>query len=292
MTGSAERPLWQILAAEARFATAASAAFEPLLAGQVAAAQAAWPEVDVGSSAFVAYVAARLSSELPLAEALREVRFADLYLACACVARQTRAIVRFDDAYLIEVDRAVARHPPGGRSRDDVKQLVREKLLVGTADAPPKLAEYTGRGELRGWVRVIVVRTVIDLAREAGAHKRMQPTELFSREVRDPELVYLKQHYRREFGAAFHAALGGLTARQRNLLRQQLLHELTLDEIGALYRVHRAKVVRWLAQARDELTTRTLQELRERIKVSAEELQSIFRLIQSELDVSLVRVLS
>lgn len=62
-------------------------------------------------------------------------------------------------------------------------------------------------------------------------------------------MEHLKQLYRGEFRVAFDAALETLTPRERNLLRHQFVDHLNLDQIGALYQVHRATAWRWLTRA-------------------------------------------
>ena len=69
----------------------------------------------------------------------------------------------------------------------------------------------------------------------------------------DLELDFLKQRYQQDFKEAFILALRGLTVRERNLLRQRFIYGLSLDELGALYRVNRATTARWVVQAREEV---------------------------------------
>src|SRR5262249_33901107 len=178
---------------------------------------------------FVRYVMERMPADASLEEALREARTSDLFLTCGCVQRDPGALAHFDRVYLRETMRALSRMPPDQLSADDLKQLIREKLLVSTAGRPPKIAEYTGRGDLRSWVQVIVVRTIIDLSRERKAQKRDGRQALREREVQpqNPEYEYLKKHYGSEFAASFAEALRALTPRQRNLLRQQVIHGLS-----------------------------------------------------------------
>src|SRR5947209_904462 len=51
---------------------------------------------------------------------------------------------------------------------EEVRQTVREKLLVAAADAPPRIVEYTGRGALAAWLRIIAVRAALNLRRRRG----------------------------------------------------------------------------------------------------------------------------
>jgi len=108
----------------------------------------------------------------------------------------------------------------------------------------------------------------------------------------DPALEELKTRYRAELADAFRAALAELPARDRTLLRYQLVDGSTIDEIGSIYKVHRATAARWIAQIRDGLVERTRALIAESLGVDTAEAASIVRLVQSQLDVSVIRHLA
>lgn len=62
----------------------------------------------------------------------------------------------------------------------------------------------------------------------------------------DPELSHLKATFAAEFKFALTLAIDELSVRDRNLLRQSVLDGLTIDQLGKLYRVHRATAARWV----------------------------------------------
>jgi RNA polymerase sigma-70 factor (ECF subfamily) len=71
------------------------------------------------------------------------------------------------------------------------------------------------------------------------------------------------------------------------VLRQHYLDGLTMDAVAGLYRVHRITVVRWMNEARAALAKETRRELGARLRVDKRELESILRLIESQIDVTL-----
>ena len=107
----------------------------------------------------------------------------------------------------------------------------------------------------------------------------------------DPEVEYMKRTYSNEFKAAFSDALQQLGAREQTLLRYHHVDGLNIDEIGAIYRVHRVTAFRWLEKAKEQLVTRTLELLRARLKLTSKELDSVLRMIRSQIHLSLVRQL-
>jgi RNA polymerase sigma-70 factor (ECF subfamily) len=184
---------------------------------------------------------------------------------------------------------------PSAQFADDVRQTLREELLVGSEGRPPKIADYTGRGPLGGWVRVVAVRRALNLRRggqRASAHEGEElPFEVASN-APDPELDYLKALYRTEFREAFVGALARLGRPERNALRFHHLDGLTLEETAILSRVSRATVARWLAEAREQILRDTLRLLRERLGLDEASMKSVLRLVQSQLDVSIHRYLA
>jgi len=165
-TPSLARPFLDAAPATARAALEAIPDLERKLYGLVAEGRAAWPGFVVDASALVAFVGRQITADLADA-ALDGLRPADLYLACGCAQQITAAIGAFDRDYMREVDIALARMRIGPPRLADVKQLVRQRLFVGggTAGAPTsagKIAEYSGRGDLRRWVRSVAVRTCLN----------------------------------------------------------------------------------------------------------------------------------
>jgi RNA polymerase sigma-70 factor (ECF subfamily) len=104
----------------------------------------------------------------------------------------------------------------------------------------------------------------------------------------DPALVAAKARYRDELAAAFREALAALTPKDRLLLRFQLVDGLSIDEIGNIHNVHRATAARWLVRIREELMERTHELLAARLSMDTEDVASIVRLVQSQLDVSVI----
>jgi RNA polymerase sigma-70 factor (ECF subfamily) len=235
---------------------------------------------------FAAYVAAHLPPGRDPLESLGEVRAGDLYLAFACSKGDARAIGVFEVAFIPEVRAAVEK--VDRTFGEDALQNLRTRLLVGTEASPPKITQYAGRGDLKSWVRVAAVRDALMLLRKQKREPRAEEEALLERAspMADQEMEFLKEKYRAEFSEAFKSAIGALDKRERNLLRHHYLDELSTEEIGRIYTVHRATVTRWLARIRTTLLVRTRQHLSEKLKVDRNELESIMRLVQSRLHLS------
>ena len=264
----------------------------------VAEGRAAWPDLAVDAVDVVGFIARQVTDELADA-ALDGLRPADLYLACGCAKGVTGAINAFDRDYMREVDIALARMRIGPPRLSDVKQLVRQRLFVGggTAGAPTsagKIAEYGGRGDLRRWVRSVAVRTCLNDLRKGKREILVDDDQLIAQHAiaaDDPEVEYMKRTYANEFKQAFASALEQLGPREQTLLRYHHVDGLNIDEIGAIYRVHRVTAFRWLEKAKEMLVKSTLEILRGRLKLPADELDSVLRMIRSQIHLSIVRQL-
>lgn len=262
----------------------------------VAEGRAAWPDLNVDAVEVVAFVARQVTSDLADA-VLDGLRPADLYLACGCAKQLPQAIAAFDRDYIREVEIALARMRIAPARVADVKQLVRQRLFVGGGTAgvptsPGKIAEYGGRGDLRRWVRSVAVRTCLNDLRKGKREILVDDDHLIAQHAiaaDDPEIEYMKRTYSSDFKAAFSEALRGLGAREQTLLRYHHVDGLNIDEIGAIYRVHRVTAFRWLEKAKEQLVRTTLDLLRAKLKLPAEELDSVLRMIRSQIHLSLIR---
>ncbi len=217
---------------------------------------------------------------------------ADLELARRCARGDVDAIASVEARYFVALDRLLARFEGGHALADEVKQRLRQKLFVGDG-VPPKIASYTGQGDLGRWIRVAATREAISLLRRESKEVPVEEVALAQALAGgvDPELAYLKDLYAAEFKAAFEQSIAALGPKERTVLKYHVLDGRNIDQIGAVYGVHRATVARWIAGVRDTLLVRTREILMDKIEVDRAEFDSIMRLIQSQLDVSLSRLL-
>ena len=268
------------------------ATLEATLVAHVAAGRAAWPGIDHDEVELVSHLGGRLGSDAT-PTTLESMRADDVYLALACARGDEVAIARFDATYFGEVDRAASRARAGTDVAAEVKARLRRVLFVAEGERPAAAGEFAGRGDLRGWVRVIAMREVVHVIKRAGREVPVADDALFDvlSPVSDPELGYIRDMYREEFATAFRIALEALSSRQRSLLRYQLVEGLSIDEVGALHGVHRATAARWIADARDAISERTRVELATKLGATSTEVESIIRLVRSRLDVSLERMI-
>ena len=258
----------------------------------VRSARLAWPTVELRPEQFVTHLLRHLPDDVPRATALAQMHTDDLYLARACELGDKHAVLAFEQHCMTGLETALFRYRAFSDLAAEVKQRVREYLLVGNA-SPPGIEGFSGRGDLRSWVRIIAVREAINLVRQLQRRSRRETAidddSLLHEYVTpgDPELEHIKARYVEEFKQAFSAALRGLPARDQTWLRQHVIDGLSIDQLGALYRVHRATAARNLQRARRAVLMATRERMASRLQVGSSELDSILRLIRSRLQVTL-----
>jgi RNA polymerase sigma-70 factor (ECF subfamily) len=226
------------------------------------------------------------------AGALEEVRAGDLYLAFACAEQVPGALAAFEAACGAAIEAAL-RAPAAAPFGDDARQVLYERLFVGDGGGPPRILGYAGRGPLAAWVAVSARRTALSLRRHetsARAHHAAAGRQEIEAGIH-PELGYLKRKYQTAFAQAFEDAFGEVTDRERTLLRLHLQQRLRLEQIALMFHVDMSTVSRWLAAARARILARTRALLAERLRVSPAEFASMARLLRSQIDVSLARLL-
>lgn len=267
---------------------------DALLHELLARSRAAWPGVELLDDDFLAYLGARISEDARLEEALRTLCVTDLWLACAIGRGDPAAIRAFEAHALHDLGAAIAHLDGGTALVEDVALAVRERVLSSEAGGKAKIADYRGRGDLRGWLRVVAVREALQVMRQRRRETPLSDGDaVLAANIDDGvAVIAMSVEERRVYRDAFTAALATLTPRERNLLRQQYLYGATVDELGALYNVHRATAARWIAQIRETLLRRTRRHVGAVLRLSGEDLDSAMGRIASHLDYSLRHTLS
>lgn len=266
------------------------------LRSALARAEATWPNCGAHADVFLGRVSESLIEGAPLLDSLDQLFAPDLLLACAAVSGQPQAIRDFDAVFLEPVPRYVHHIRASPSFADEVRQLVRTRLLVAEAGRRPRLAEYAGRGPLVAFVKICAVRAALDLVRAPGdvAHVREATDDALvgSEAGIDPELDYIRARYREPFEEAFRDALAARSPEERTLLRLSYFDGVTLHELAVLHHVHLSTMSRRIAAIREAVREGTRLALAARLGANPDDLSSLVRLLDSQLDVSLRMFLS
>jgi RNA polymerase sigma-70 factor, ECF subfamily len=243
------------------------------------AAREQWPKVNLARDAFDDWVQARGFHLGPSVQRAQE-----LYLACACVRGDAQAHAAFEARYLSALSASLSRF--GADRIDEVKQALRERLFLGVRGGPPKLTGFRGDSGLGLWLRMVAARVALNVIRDSGTREPPPPDDdRLGAPLgdEDPRLAYVKRLHREDFKKAFADAMASLSVEGRNYLRLYYLDGLGLEAIAAMFGSSAPTVSRRLAHARSEVQQSTRGLLQARLKLTADELDSLMRLIQSHL---------
>jgi RNA polymerase sigma-70 factor (ECF subfamily) len=179
---------------------------------------------------------------------------------------------------------------------DEVLELLRARLFVRSGGALPRIATYSGRGPLAGWLKVAAVRVAVGHYRASrAARERSVDGDVLERLApsasADPELAYLRARYQAVFEDALKQALTALTPQQRTLLRLYYVDGIRVEKLGAMSGVHGSTVSRWLARARGTLLRETRRLVVAAVPLSDSEYDSLLRVVRSGFHLSLARFL-
>jgi RNA polymerase sigma-70 factor, ECF subfamily len=249
------------------------------IADLLAAGRQAWPTIGVDAAAFARFVRERLPGS------------AELVLTFACLSGDTQALSELDRRYLARVPQWVARVDASPDFGGEVRQMLAEKLLVGS-DGRPRLADFTGKGSLEGWLRVAALRTALNLRR--GQALVMSAEQIDARRAlaaSDHELKLIATQHREHFRDAFRDAFAALTPRARHVVRLHFVDGLTLQKIANMHQVNVSTVWRWIGTAHADLARRIKEQLRQRAGLSESQVDQLVHTVQQQLDVSLTGLL-
>jgi RNA polymerase sigma-70 factor (ECF subfamily) len=257
-----------------------------------AAGRAAWPDVAVSDAQIAERLAAQLRDDPDAAAAHERLHDADLYLAIALAASEPAALRVFETTLVPQIDGALRRLRLPTGTADDVKQALRLELLV-PRDGAPKITDYAGRGALAGWLVVSATRKALKLVRKHAREDSFDELLLdhWPDATPDPKTKHLRTTYTAELKTAIRDAFAALETRQRNMLRQHILDDLTIDDLARLYRVHRATCARWLADARLELGRGTRKRLIATLGLPPDDVDSLLRFLDTDIELSLSRIM-
>ena len=283
---------WEVLPAAGRGVDRTE--IETRLAGQLADAEARWPEVSVDRRRFVTHWAEQLGRADDVGAAMEQLHLSDLYLAFACAEGDTHAL-RYFGTLLSSVAGAVRSVDGAPAFVDEILQRLRTRVLVPEDGRSARILDYAGRGSLENWLRAGALRLALNARRDA----RRGPEPLPDASLWEPAaptaertLELLRGKYAAEFGSALREAFASLEPGERNVLRMHFLEGLSLNQIAAMYQVNKSTISRRMARAREILLERTRAQLERALSLPATELDSLLQQLGPRLDLSLSSVLN
>ena len=190
-----------------------------------------------------------VASEIELRTFFLNLRVEELALARACAAGNNSAwevfLTRYREKLYLSALR-IAREDSAARELAD--SLYADLYGTTTRDGQriSKLASYTGRGSLEGWLRTVLAQEYVNRYRRT---KRLVSLDEESEEgaqfrAPEPEEVSGGDLEVTTLAAATDEALASLSAEERMILSAYYLDERTLAEIARMLSVHESTISR------------------------------------------------
>jgi len=243
------------------------------------------PDIHVSLSDFATHLTSCGAAEWAEIDAERA---GDLYLSSAALAGDRGAIAALQRSCSPVV--AGYLKPFAGRKAflAEVGQELWETLLVGLHGGEPRLRRYSGRGSLGSFVGIAAQRIALMSVRRDEVHKRaaIRADAERSRIAGDAELAYIKRRYRATVERCIETALAELDDHSRMILRLYFADGVGLERLGRIYGVAASTISRRLASARRRVSARTRQLLAARLQLTADEADSLWNVLASQIDLS------
>ncbi|HEV2912316.1 MAG TPA: sigma-70 family RNA polymerase sigma factor [Pyrinomonadaceae bacterium] len=226
------------------------------------------------------YLRAGEAAAEPSAEAINQfidgLHADDLCLIVACERGDERAWSDLVERFGATVRSAARSASSNEDSAEDLAQSIWAELhgLRIRADGRPsgKIAYYSGRGSLGGWLRAVVGQLAVDQHRKASRMVQTEDDADFDRLAQDshtapegfgatnapldPEQALAEGRAAVDVESALARALGELEAEDRLLVKLYYFDGLRLREAGAVLGVHEATASRRLARVHVEIRQR------------------------------------
>jgi RNA polymerase sigma-70 factor (ECF subfamily) len=256
----------------------------------VARVAQAWPDLTIDPPRLIESIARAAGDDIEAGLAALYVE--DLALALACADGAPNALAHCERLCAGAIAAAVARVDRSADLRDEVRQILWQRIFVGTAGKSPRIQSYAGRGPLAAWVAVAAQRVALDLRRSAARMTGIDPrADEILPANQHPEIDYLRTRYKAEFEAAVRVALAGLPDRDRLLLKLTIVSGLSHEQLANIYSVNQSTITRWIARTREQVLEVTEREVCSKLGMPPGEFRSLAGLLVSRLDLSISRVL-
>lgn len=211
-----------------------------------------------------------------------ELRADDLCLIIACERGDERAwedlVANFDST----VKSAARKISANSEDAEDLASSIWAELYGLRQDADgnkkSKLAYYSGRGSLAGWLRAVVSQLAIDQFRKQSKFVQIEETREFENlaeessnhsgndhvlhHTESPEELLSEKQTSEDVAAALRAAIASLEDEDRLILKLYYFDDLKLKDIAATFGYHEATASRKLVRVQSEIRRSVEKELK------------------------------
>ena len=236
-----------------------------------------------------------------------EMQADDLCLIIACERGDENAWNDLVERFTATVRSAARSASANEDAAEDLAQSIWAELygLRTRKDGMPasKLAYYSGRGSLAGWLRAVVAQLAVDVFRKQSRLVQTEEDTDLERLARaaegqpivagisNPEESMSNRYAQTDMQQALHQAVQELPAEDRLLVKLYYFDNLRLREAGAVLGVHEATASRRLTRIQTDLRKRVTKILVDERGWTQAETERSFAEVAQHLDTDLESLL-
>lgn len=247
-----------------------------------------------------------------IAKFIDEMQADDLCLIIACERGEESAWTDLVERFTATVRSAARSASANEDAAEDLAQSIWAELygLRARKDGMPasKLAYYSGRGSLAGWLRAVVAQLAVDTFRKQSRLVQTEEDADLDRLARDtqipdgqpvlagiptnPEEAMSNRYAQNDMQQALSKSVQELAAEDRLLVKLYYFDNLRLREAGAVLGVHEATASRRLTRIQTDLRKQVTKILIDERGWTQSETERSFAELAQNLDTDLEAILS
>ena len=246
------------------------------------------------------------TSKTDISKFIDEMQADDLCLIIACESGDENAWNDLVERFTATVRSAARSASSNEDAAEDLAQSIWAELygLRTKKDGKPasKLAYYSGRGSLAGWLRAVVAQLAVDVFRKQSRLVQTEEDTDLDRLARDanigegqpvlariptPEESISNRFAQTDMQQALNRAIQELVAEDRLLVKLYYFDNLRLREAGAVLGVHEATASRRLTRIQTDLRKRVAKILIDERGWTPAETEKSFAEVAQHLDTDL-----
>ena len=251
------------------------------------------------------------TSDAEIAKFIDEMQADDLCLIIACERGDESAWNDLVERFTATVRSAARSATSNEDAAEDLAQSIWAELygLRKRSDGTPasKLAYYSGRGSLAGWLRAVVGQLAVDVFRKQSRLVQTEEDADLDRLAKDanvtaghavlavmatPEESISNRYAEADMQQALNKSVQELDAEDRLLVKLYYFDNLRLREAGAVLGVHEATASRRLSRIQSDLRKRVTKILVDERGWTQAETEKSFAEVAQHLDTNLEALLS
>ena len=210
-----------------------------------------------------------------------QMRADDLCLIIACEKGDEKAWEHLVAGFDSTVKSAARKISANNEDAEDLASSIWAELYGLRRDAEgkrkSKLAYYSGRGSLAGWLRAVVSQLAVDQFRKDSRFVQVEETREFENlaeeasnnggnpvlsHTESPEDIFTEHQTTRDVAAALNEAIDSLDPDDRLILKLYYFDDLKLKDIARTFGYHEATASRKLSRLHSEIRKSVEKQLR------------------------------